>query len=95
MRYYDFLNPIMIRKTPFKKVIKSKISSNKRLSDQEIAREKIKYEIAEELGLTQKVKECGWSGLTSGETGRIGGIMTQRNKDRRENDFKYGKTPTW
>ena len=43
-------------------------------------REKIKYEIAEELGLTEKVKECGWSGLTAEETGRIGGIMTKRKK---------------
>ena len=43
-------------------------------------REKIKYEIAEELGLSQKVDECGWGGLTSEETGRIGGIMTKQKK---------------
>ena len=43
-------------------------------------REKIKYEIAEELGLKDKVDAFGWGGLTAEETGRIGGIMTKRKK---------------
>ena len=68
-------------KTPLKKIIKSKIWTNKELTPQEKMREKIKYEIAEELGLSQKVDECGWGGLTSEETGRIGGIMTKRKKE--------------
>jgi len=63
-----------------KKAIKAKIKANKELTEDEQMREKIKYEIAEELGLTEKVKECGWSGLTAEETGRIGGIMTKRKK---------------
>ncbi|WP_411168000.1 small, acid-soluble spore protein, alpha/beta type [Clostridium sp. MB05] len=67
-------------KTPLKKIIKSKIRSNKELSDAEILREKIKYEIADELGLKDKVDECGWGGLTAEETGRIGGIMTKRKR---------------
>ena len=67
-------------KTPLKKVIKAKIKSNRELSEMEQLREKIKYEIAEELGLTDKVNICGWSGLTAEETGRIGGIMTKRKK---------------
>jgi hypothetical protein len=95
MRYYDFLDKNLIRKTPFKKVIKSKIQSKKQLSPEEVAREKLKYEIAEELGLSEKVIKYGWSGLTSGETGRIGGIMTRRNKERRETDIKSGKMPSW
>ena len=37
--------------------------------------------IAEELGLSEKVDECGWGGLTAEETGRIGGIMTKRKKE--------------
>ena len=41
----------------------------------------IKYEIAEELGLTDKVYEVGWKGLTAKETGKIGGIMGKRKKD--------------
>lgn len=67
-------------KTPLKKIIKSKIKSNKELSDAETLREKIKYEIAEELGLKDKVDAYGWGGLTAEETGRIGGIMTKRKR---------------
>lgn len=68
-------------KTPLKKVIKAKIKANKELTESEKMREKIKYEIAEELGLRDKVDEYGWSGLTAEETGRIGGIMTKRKKN--------------
>ncbi|MBE6053030.1 MAG: alpha/beta-type small acid-soluble spore protein [Clostridium sartagoforme] len=67
-------------KTPLKKIIKSKIKSNKELNEAEILREKIKYEIAEELGLKDKVDSYGWGGLTAEETGRIGGIMTKRKR---------------
>ena len=52
-------------KTPLKKIIKAKIKGNKQLNNQEILREKIKYEIADELGLKEKVDELGWGGLTS------------------------------
>lgn len=67
-------------KTPLKKIIKSKIKSNKELNDAEVLREKIKYEIADELGLKEKVDSYGWGGLTAEETGRIGGIMTKRKR---------------
>jgi small acid-soluble spore protein F (minor alpha/beta-type SASP) len=67
--------------TPFKKIVKAKLKANKELTQEEIEREQIKYEIAEELGLIDKVNKYGWDGLTSSETGRIGGIMTKRNKD--------------
>ncbi|MCL2618875.1 MAG: alpha/beta-type small acid-soluble spore protein [Defluviitaleaceae bacterium] len=40
----------------------------------------LKYEIAEELGLLDKVKNLGWKSLTARESGRIGGIMTKRKK---------------
>lgn len=66
--------------TPLKKIIKAKLKSNKELTEGEKLREKIKYEIAEELGLRDKVDRFGWSGLTAEETGRIGGIMTKRKK---------------
>lgn len=68
-------------KTPLKKVIKSKLKTHKELTNDEILREKIKYEIAEELGLSSKVDELGWGGLSAEETGRIGGMMTKRKKD--------------
>lgn len=42
--------------------------------------DKMKYEIAQELGLSQKVDENGWAYLTAAETGRIGGIMSGRNR---------------
>ena len=40
----------------------------------------MKYEIADELGLLDKVDEKGWAGLTAKEAGRIGGILTSRKK---------------
>ena len=42
--------------------------------------EKLKYEIAEELGLLDQVLEKGWKSLSSKETGRIGGLMTKRRQ---------------
>jgi len=44
--------------------------------------EKIKLEIAEELGLGNKVKENGWGNLTARETGRVGGVMSRRLRDK-------------
>lgn len=43
----------------------------------------MKYEIAEELGLLDKVEKLGWKGLTSRESGKIGGIMGQRRMEER------------
>ncbi len=40
----------------------------------------LRNEIAEELGLSHKVEQEGWKGLTSRESGRIGGIMSNRKK---------------
>lgn len=42
--------------------------------------ESLKYEIANELGLSEKVGKLGWKGLSAKETGRIGGMMTKRKK---------------
>lgn len=42
----------------------------------------LKYEIARELGLLDKVLENGWKTLTAKETGRIGGLMTKRKKEK-------------
>ena len=35
--------------------------------------ERLKYEAAEQLGLTDRLLQVGWAGLTAGETGKIGG----------------------
>lgn len=42
--------------------------------------DRLKYEIAEELGLLETVKEHGWKALTAKDTGRIGGMMTRRKR---------------
>jgi hypothetical protein len=42
--------------------------------------DKLKYEIAEELGLLDKVMQEGWKSLSSKETGRIGGLITKRRR---------------
>ena len=44
--------------------------------------EKMKYEIAIELGLFEKVQSVGWKGLSSKETGRIGGLLATRKKQK-------------
>ena len=47
--------------------------------------EKLKYEIAEELGLADKVQKEGWKSLSAKETGRIGGLMTKRKREQKKN----------
>ncbi len=49
--------------------------------------EKMKYEIAEELGLLDKVNEVGWKNLTAKESGQIGGIMTKRKRESKTKLF--------
>ena len=50
--------------------------------------EKIKYEIAEEMGILDKVLESGWKSLSAKETGRIGGLMTGRRKEKDIRHFR-------
>lgn len=42
--------------------------------------DKIKFEVINELGLMDKVKNFGWKSLTAKETGRIGGLITKKKK---------------
>ena len=42
--------------------------------------ERMKYEIARELGLLPRIRQVGWAGLTAKETGRIGGLMHRRKQ---------------
>ena len=48
--------------------------------------EKMKYEIAGELGLLDQVMTEGWRSLSSKETGRIGGILARRKKELKKNN---------
>ncbi|WDV47311.1 small, acid-soluble spore protein, alpha/beta type [Clostridiaceae bacterium M8S5] len=54
----------------------------------ETLEDKMKYEIAAELGLMDKVNSLGWGGLTAKETGRIGGIITVRKKKMKIDQMK-------
>lgn len=42
----------------------------------------LKLEIAAELGLAEKVASEGWANLTAAESGRIGGLLNKRLRDR-------------
>ncbi len=44
-------------------------------------KEKRKYEAADRLGLTQRLLECGWPGLSAKEAGRIGACMRHRAQE--------------
>lgn len=43
--------------------------------------EQLKYEIAEEIGVLDKVLQKGWKSLSAKETGRIGGLMTKKKRE--------------
>ncbi|MEG7530669.1 MAG: small, acid-soluble spore protein, alpha/beta type [Hungatella sp.] len=47
--------------------------------------ELLKYEIAAELGLSDKVMSGGWRSLTAKESGRIGGLVTKRKRELKKN----------
>lgn len=62
--------------------------TEKRITREDIAQmegqERMKYEIAEELGLLDQVLESGWRSLSAKETGKVGGMMTSRKKQYQE-----------
>ena len=73
-----------LNKELIEKCERTKKGANKKklkpLTDNDI----MKYEIASELGLLDKVSERGWAGLTAKEAGRIGGILTSRKKQKKK-----------
>lgn len=40
----------------------------------------LKFEVANELGLAEKVLKFGWKSLSAKETGKIGGLVSKRKK---------------
>jgi len=46
----------------------------------------LKVEVAEELGLLEKVKKHGWGSLSLKESGRLGGYMTRRLRQQEAHD---------
>jgi len=57
----------------------------------ETLEDKLKYEIAEELGLMDKIKEVGWGGLTAKESGRIGGLITVKKREMAKKEASKNK----
>jgi hypothetical protein len=51
---------------------------NKVLSD----RDRLKIEIAQELGIWEQVEQEGWESLSNAVCGRVGGIMRKRLQDQ-------------
>ena len=45
--------------------------------------QKLKQEIAQELGVLDKVLESGWKSLSAKETGRIGGLLASKQKEEK------------
>ncbi len=43
--------------------------------------ERLKLEIAEEIGVYEKVIKNGWRSLSAKESGRIGGMMTRKKRE--------------
>ena len=61
------------------------MSRKKEINFEEMSREeKMKYEVAEELGLLDLVLEDGWKTLSAKETGRIGGLVTKRKREEQK-----------
>ena len=46
--------------------------------------EMLKFEIAQELGLGDKVIQEGWRSLTAKESGRIGGLITKKKREMKK-----------
>ena len=57
----------------------TKINLNE-LTEEEL----LKYEVAEELGLLDRVLNQGWKSLSSKETGRIGGMVNRKKREKKE-----------
>jgi len=45
-------------------------------------REKLKLEIAEELGIREQVEREGWDSLSNAICGKVGGLMRKRLRER-------------
>ncbi|MDD4599568.1 hypothetical protein SDC9_04085 [bioreactor metagenome] len=44
----------------------------------ENALDRMKFEVASELGIAETVRQSGWSTMTSADCGRVGGQMVRR-----------------
>ncbi|MCL6610817.1 MAG: alpha/beta-type small acid-soluble spore protein [Peptococcaceae bacterium] len=58
----------------------------KKATEKELLVERLKLEIAEELGLLDKIMRGGWGQLSSVEAGKIGGMLSGRMQKREDRD---------
>lgn len=65
------------------------MKDNKKKKKKETLEDKLKYEIADELGLMDKIEEVGWGGLTAKESGRIGGLITVRKRNMKKKEKEW------
>lgn len=56
-------------------VMAEEMGSNITPENYEEKLDNLKYEIADDLGLKEKIKEVGWENMTTKEVGKIGGKM--------------------
>lgn len=85
LRHID--HSFMREKTLYGGEVRSESMVNKKISkkdpmnpDEWTPNEKLKWEVAKELGLFDKVLDQGWKSLSAKESGRIGGIVGHRKK---------------
>ncbi len=48
--------------------------------------ERLKYEIARQEGLLNKLLQVGWAGLSAAEAGRIGGLVASRLSEKAQKE---------
>jgi len=62
--------------------------SNKPVNPQaENALDRMKFEVASELGIADQVRSQGWNTMTSADCGRVGGHMVRRMIDQYESSI--------
>ena len=57
-------------------------------------KDRMKYEVARELGLLPKLTRVGWAGLSTAESGRIGGLVGARRRQRGKEEACIPPLPT-
>ncbi|SJZ96733.1 alpha/beta-type small acid-soluble spore protein [Selenihalanaerobacter shriftii] len=55
------------------------------------ALDKFKYEVADELDLTNDIKSKGWGNMTTRDCGRVGGQMVRKMIEKAENGMAQDK----
>lgn len=67
----------------------SRSNSNKPVNPgSENALDRMKFEIASELGIADRVRSQGWATMTSADCGRVGGQMVRKMIEQYESGLK-------